>query len=81
MMWAFSARAIDIATVRANDVASVKLMPDKYAKVTLTIRRGKGTKFRGTYGTSSTLTKQMGSLLIKILSDRRPNLLLFANVS
>lgn len=81
MMWTFSARATDIATLRANDVVNMKVMPDKYVKVTLTIRRGKGTKFRGTYGTSSTLTKQKGSLLVKILSNRRLNLLLFANVN
>ena len=46
----------------------------------MAIRRGKGTKFRGTYTTSSSLTKELGSLLVKIRSDRRPNFLLFANV-
>ena len=80
MMWAFAARAGDISTLHPRDVEmNSATREDGNVGVTLTMRRGKGARFRGKYLTSSTLSKQDACLLHKLMCQAPQNRPLFQN--
>ncbi|KPA85309.1 TATE DNA Transposon [Leptomonas pyrrhocoris] len=89
MMWAFAARAGDLRTLQCRDVrftgeepppfvdGGVTIWPDRYG-VVLTMRRGKGARFRGPYSVPSTLPRESALILAHLLRSRRPTQHLFA---
>jgi integrase len=81
MMWSFAARAADIGSLAAGDVTLGAERSDGTTDVSLTIRRGKGAKFRGPYPIASRLRREDASELRKILAARHPRQRLFANAT
>lgn len=80
MMWAFAARAGDIGQLRASDI---HFNPTEDAaaptvRVSLTVRRGKGARFRGPYTLASRLLRGDASLLQQLVTRRGPRQLLFS---
>lgn len=80
MMWAFAARAGDIGQLKASDV---HLTPptndsDPTVRVSLTVRRGKGARFRGPYTLASHLLRSDASVLQQLMQHRRTHQLLFS---
>eukprot|EP00796_Vickermania_ingenoplastis_P000606 gene606-biopygen501 len=67
-MWACAARPGDIDQLRARDVHIGESLSPGTVRFQLTIRRGKGARFRGPYVIPSVLSRQDASLLQGLLS-------------
>ncbi|PHR97649.1 MAG: hypothetical protein COA68_12315, partial [Oceanobacter sp.] len=76
LMWSLAARASDIAGMNAEDVNLSE--PDNLA---VTIRRGKGAKFRGPYPAASTLERDLFVRVQELLASRRKGERLFFNLA
>lgn len=76
MMCSFAARAGDIGGLKPTDVTLQTPTADTYP-VGLTYRRGKATHFRGPYPVASHLSREDGSRLASLLSQRPENSPLF----
>eukprot|EP00796_Vickermania_ingenoplastis_P012665 gene12665-biopygen9305 len=68
IMWACAARPGDIDQLRARDVHIGESLSPGTVRFQLTIRRGKGARFRGPYVIPSVLSRQDASLLQGLLS-------------
>ncbi|KPA73093.1 TATE DNA Transposon [Leptomonas pyrrhocoris] len=80
MMWAFAARAGDIGQLRVSDVHLNPSQADEApsGRLSLTVRRGKGARFRGPYTLASHLHREDLSVLQPLMLQRGPQQLLFA---
>ncbi|KPA73100.1 TATE DNA transposon [Leptomonas pyrrhocoris] len=80
MMWAFAARAGDIGQLKARDVHfnPTTNEAEPTIRVSLTVRRGKGARFRGPYTLASRLLRADASVLQQLLATRGPGQLLFS---
>lgn len=77
MMWMFAARPGDILSLRARDLTFGTPDAKRNVPTTLTIREGKGAKFRGPYPVASVLEKDDASLLQKMVTQTRPSQRIF----
>lgn len=80
MMWSFAARAGDIGQLKARDIHFTPPADssDPTVRVSLTVRRGKGARFRGPYTLASHLLRADASVLQQLMEHRRENQLLFS---
>jgi integrase len=74
MLWAFAARAGDIGGLNGEDV-QMEDLNSATVKIAITIRRGKGARFRGPYVSASVMDKDMARELQRAIlaspKDRR----------
>jgi len=82
MMWALAARAGDVAGLRKEDiyVGSTQASTggqQQLAELTVTIRRGKGARFRGPYPIATMATEETADTLRKALAELKPGERLF----
>lgn len=81
LLWRFAARGGDIAGLNAQDVTLGDTARSGHVKITLTIRRGKGARFRGPYPSPSVLTPPEASQLQHLLAPLMPTDRLFPDAS
>lgn len=77
MMWMFAARPGDILSLRARDLTFGTPDAQGNLPTTLTIREGKGAKFRGPYPVASILERSDASLVQKMVTQTRPSQKIF----
>lgn len=80
MLWSFAARAGDIGSLHGRDVTIGQDRGDGTVGVALTMKRGKGARFRGPYPLASTLRRQDAAVLHKLVAARKPDERVFANL-
>ncbi|KAK7199136.1 Phage integrase family [Novymonas esmeraldas] len=76
-MWACAARTGDIGHLLVRDVHLGEAIPPAAVRLQLTIRRGKGARFRGPYPIPTVLPREEASILQGFLGQRAPNSHLF----
>ncbi|ORC91165.1 TATE DNA Transposon [Trypanosoma theileri] len=82
MMWCSAARAGDIGSLHAEDVRVERVTEGKnMARLTMTMRYGKGARFRGPYPVGAMLPREDASVLQHLLSQRLPHQRLFQDVT
>lgn len=80
MMWMFAARAGDISRLRVGDVDFRDPDKDGNVPTALTIRIGKGAKFRGPYTVASILPRKAASMLLKLMAQKTKRQRIFDEV-
>lgn len=81
LTWHCAARAGDTGSILTRDVHISELSETSpTALVSITIRYGKGAKFRGPYAVGTRLQRADAALLLKLVHSRRPTQRLFADV-
>ncbi|KAK7199243.1 Phage integrase family [Novymonas esmeraldas] len=79
LMWACAARAGDIGHLMVRDIHFGSPIPPDSVRLQLTIRRGKGARFRGPYPIPTVLTRQDASALQGLMGQRAAQGRLFPN--
>jgi integrase len=69
LLWAFAARAGDIGGMKCEDVTTQGEMKDGLIAIAMTIRRGKGARFRGPYGVASAMLQEDAAQLTRQLNE------------
>ncbi|KAG5476967.1 hypothetical protein LSCM1_05301 [Leishmania martiniquensis] len=82
LAWHCAARAGDLGTLLKKDVHISALSESSpTASVSITIRYGKGARFRGPYAIGTRLQREDAALLLKLVRSRGPTQRLFAGVT
>ncbi|ORC90012.1 TATE DNA Transposon [Trypanosoma theileri] len=83
MMWCSAARAGDIGSLHAADVRVEPVTggAKNMARLTMTMRYGKGARFRGTYPVGAVIPREDASFLRHLLCQRLPHQRLFQDVT
>ncbi|KAG5473905.1 hypothetical protein LSCM1_04540 [Leishmania martiniquensis] len=82
LAWHCAARAGDLGTLLTRDVHISALSESSpTASVSITIRYGKGARFRGPYAIGTRLQREDAALLLKLVRSRGPTQRLLADVT
>ncbi|KAG5480617.1 hypothetical protein LSCM1_06321 [Leishmania martiniquensis] len=82
LAWHCAARAGDLGTLLTKDVHISTLSESSpTVSVSITIRYGKGARFRGPYAIGTRLQREDAALLLKLVRSRGPTQRLFADVT
>eukprot|EP00796_Vickermania_ingenoplastis_P011276 gene11276-biopygen7754 len=81
MLWMFAARPADITRLRVRSIAFSEPDANRNIPTQITIREGKGAKFRGPYPVASVLLPQQATVLQHLMQDKLGSQLIFKNAA